>query len=408
MPISPIWEIVRLAGQLKQDGEDVLRLDIGAPPFRLPGIISASLEDALRSGATGYSAPGGISEYLHAAAVRTLQRFKGSAERCGLDARTLQPRIVGAQGGTQALMAAVCAVCNPGDNIVLPEVAWTNYVEQALLAGVESRFYQLDQHMLPIPSSLEEQLDERSRAFVINSPGNPSGAVIPPTLVRELHQLAVRRGLWLIDDLAYCDLVYEGDYLTALEVDWASPETQRCVLGIFSCSKSYSAPGLRLGYTVCPDPQLACDLAGLNDPLMGCLTTPLQLAMAQGLLYDDPATRAEVMQQRWQEALDLAGSLGLQGPRPGGGMFKLIDISASGLRSVQFAVRLLKEQQVAVVPGAAFGLHPAGMGPRGLRFEVGSEADKYVRVCFAVEPEVLRIGLQRLAAFLEQLRADRG
>lgn len=405
MPISPIWEIVRLAAQLQEQGEEVLRLDIGAPPFRLPGIIAAGLEDALRSGRTGYSPPGGLPEFLQAAAQRTVQRFAASAGRSHIDARWLQPRIVAAQGGTQALMAVIAAVCNPGDNILLPEVAWTNYVEQALLAGVEARFYQLDHNMHPIPASIESQLDDNSRAFVLNSPGNPAGAVSPPDLVRELHALARRQGLWLIDDLAYCDFVYEGDYLTALELDWVCPEAERCVLAVFSCSKSFAAPGFRLGYTVCPDPQLACDLAGLNDPLMGCLTTPLQLAMAQGLLYDDPAPRAAVLRERWQQAISLAAQLGLRGPRPSGGMFKLVDISASGLRSVQFAVRLLKEEQVAVVPGAAFGLHPDGPGPRGLRFDVGEEADRYVRVCFAVDEVTLENGLRRLAAFMDKLAA---
>lgn len=404
MPLSPIWEVVRTAAQMEQEGGTVIRLDIGGLPFPLPQAIREGLTAALDSGQTGYSPPGGIAEYLRACALRTVDRFSRAAAACKIDARWLQPRIVGSQGGTQALMSVIAAVCDPGDNLLLPEVAWPNYVEQTLMASAEPRFYRLNERFLPDPDQIAALIDDRTRALLINSPANPSGVIIPPLLLAELHHLAHERGLWLIDDLAYVDLVYEGNYLTALELDWQLPEAERCVIAVFSCSKSYAAAGLRLGYTVCPHPHFACDLAGLNDPLMGCLTTPLQHAMARGLLEDDPAARRERLARRWAECRRLQDLLGLAGPHSQGGLFAFIDISASGLNSTQFARRLLREQEVAVVPGAAFGMQPRFSGPRGLQFDSCELADRHIRVCFAADADRLAEGLQRIAAFITTLQ----
>ncbi len=390
MPRSSIRRLFNAAKELETQGKPVIRLDIGDPDLELPERIADGVQEAFHRCKTHYSAMTGVMKLRQAVA-----RHMDAKLDVGCDAR----HVTVTQGSTQGLNAVLQMVCDPGESFLMPEIYWPNCIQQTTLAGVRPVFYSLDSRFQPVLEDLEELRDPSLRAILINSPSNPTGAVFPPETVEWLYDFAARRDLWIVSDEAYTDYVYGVPYLSPLQLDWEFARGRRRVLGVFSFSKSYAATGLRMGWVVAPNPEVAKSLALMNEPLTGSLTTPLQWGLMAAFEEDDAPDRCETMRRR----RDLAGKLfreaGLDVQTPEGGLFYFLDVSASGLSGDEFADRLLAEEGVAVVPGSGFSLRPERIADR-VEFRPSPKGDRCVRVCFAVPEDRLRTGIPRLAEFL--------
>jgi aspartate/methionine/tyrosine aminotransferase len=220
-----------------------------------------------------------------------------------------------------------------------------------------------------------------------NTPGNPTGAVFPAELVRELVAFAERHDLYLIADEVYDEMVLDADreHVAAGRFD----ESGR-VVSVYSFSKIYAMTGWRLGYAVC-SPSLADLLRKLQEPEVSCPSTISQKAAESALL--GPREPIVAMLDAYRERRDLGWRLlqaqGIPAFRTQGTFYMVVDVSAAGLPSLDFTLRLLSEWGVAVAPGEVFG--PAG---RGL-----------VRISLAPEPAELEAGLSRLADAVHTLEA---
>ncbi len=391
MPRSSIRRLFNAANALIASGVDVYRLDIGDPDFDLPPRIADGINAALDNKQTHYSPMAGIPLLREAIARHMLARFGVS---------TTPECIVCQQGATQGLNAALQLTCDHEASIMLPQIYWPNYIQQTTLGGVRPLFYPLDKSFVPIISELERTWEPSVRAILINSPGNPTGALFPEHVVRAIYDFASRRGLWIISDEAYCDYIYEGEPLSPLLLDQEQPLSQRRVLGIFSFSKSYAATGLRMAYTVAPNVETANVLGLLNEPLTGSLTTPLQWGMVRALEVEDGHERRDALRGRWQMAGAILKASGFEAQAPQGGLFYFIDISSTGLTADSFADQLLAEEHVAVIPGSGFGLQPEVLAGGRLHFTPHNLADVCVRICFAVPEARLKEGVSRLAKFI--------
>ncbi len=393
IPASPIRRIFTLASQVEASGEEVFRLDIGDPDFVLPGRIRDGIVWALDEGKTRYSAMAGISALKTALAAHMSRRMN-------LDISA--ERIVVHQGATQALHAAILMTCGPGQTLLLPEIYWPNYVQQAILGSVRTRFYPLTQQFLPDLERLRRHFTPGMRALLVNSPANPTGAVHSPQIVRAIYEFAREHNLWILSDEAYVDFVFEGETMSPLQVDSEFPEEERRVIGLYSFSKSFAATGLRMGWSVWPSAE-ACQLAGrMNEPLTGSLTTPLQWGMVEALREDDTGHRREALRPRRELVAAVLREHGLIVRPPAGGLFYFLDVGPTGLSGEEFAEQLLQEQRVAVVPGRGFGLIPT-TGEKGiLQFDASPVADHCVRLCFAIPEDQLREGVARFAKFFLQ------
>ncbi|HSR70053.1 MAG TPA: pyridoxal phosphate-dependent aminotransferase [Acidobacteriota bacterium] len=392
LPRSSIRRLFNAAKALEAQGHEVYRLDIGDPDFEMPPRIGDAVTQALREGETHYSPTFGIPP-LRGAIARHLRRR-------GLDVD--DSRIVCSQGATQALHAAVLSVCDAGRSVLYPQCYFPNYMQQAALTGVRPLFYPLDDEFQPILGRLEDIRDERLQAILINSPSNPTGAVFPADTIRRLYDFARRRGLWIISDEAYVDFVFKGETLSPLQIDLQADPEERRVLAVYSFSKSFAVTGLRMGWTVAPNPEVALSLATVNEPLTGCLTTPLQWGMVAALSQDDSGERRRQLAGRLQLALEILRAEGLRVRAPHGGMFFFMDVSATGMDGDTFADRLLEEERVAVVPGSGFALVPDSDCHGRLTFKPHARASFCIRFCFAVPEERLRGGLRRLASFINR------
>ena len=212
--------------------------------------------------------------------------------------------------------------------------------------------------------------------LVVNSPGNPTGAVLAPETLHALVELAGRHDLWVVSDECYEELVFEGRHVSPGAL---APER---TVSVFSFSKTYAMTGWRVGYAVCP-PEVAALLAKAQEALVSCVSTVSQKAAEAALTgpQEGVAAMREAYRARRDVALAVLAAAEVGSVRPGGAFYLMVEVGEVE-PSEAFARRLLAERQVAVTPGSAFGAGGEGM----------------VRVSLAASEEAIATGLERLAA----------
>jgi len=237
---------------------------------------------------------------------------------------------------------------------------------------------------VPDPAELSRLVSPRTKVIVINTPGNPSGAVFPEHLMAEICAISQRTGIYVISDEVYEDIVFEGRHVSA----GALGATDRTFV-VSGFSKTYAMTGWRLGWLVCPD-ELAPVAASLQEPVTSCASTIAQKA-AEAALDGDQAivkTFRDSYRRRRDIVVDVFGNTQLLPLIPEGAFYALIDVGRTGRRSLDFARDLLARCDTAVVPGITFG----------------PSCDRYVRIAFTIGEDDLRTGLQRLRSHIGALR----
>jgi aspartate aminotransferase/aminotransferase len=374
MPRSAIREIMALAA----GRPEVIHLEVGDPDLDTPAPIAAALQRAVRDGATHYAPNAGLPSLRAAIAARCTART-GSA--------VTADQVVVTVGAVNALFAALFALLDAGDELLVPDPGWPNYASICHLAGASARPYPMpaEAGFLPDPAVLRGMIGPRTKGLLLNTPGNPSGAVFPASLMQDLAALARETGIWLVSDEIYEDMLFEGEHVSIASCGVAD----RSIV-ISGFSKSYAMTGWRLGWAVAP-PTLAPVLAGLLEPVVSCAPTMIQEAGLAALQGDQAcvAEAAERFRRRRDILVEVLGQSPLLPVVPRGAFYGFLDIGATGLRSLDFARRALAEVAVAVVPGVTFG--PA--------------SDRFVRVALTVPDETLREGLLRLRRLAEGLAA---
>ncbi len=337
VPGSGIREIVNL---VIERGGDILRLEIGEPDFSTPAHVIEAASRAARNGVTYTQSAGQLS--LRTTIAERLARDYGLTYRPADVAVT--------QGAVQGCSLVFSALLAPGDEVLVPDPAWPNYEMLVLLHGAVPVRYRLppDGDFLPDPTEVEWLITPRTRAIVVNSPGNPTGAVFPRGLVEQLAELAVRHDLVLVSDEVYDELIFEGQPAVAAAYD------SDHVVGLYSLSKTYAMTGWRIGYVAAPS-WLAPTLVRLQEPLVSCVSGVSQAAALAAL--QGPQDCVAQMRDSYRRRRDLVvGRLhdaGIKGTVPQGAFYLMLPF-APGVDSRLAALRLV-EHGVAVAPGTAFG-----------------------------------------------------
>ena len=356
---------------LELDG--VIRLEIGDPDFPTPPHVVQAAAEAAGAGYTHYTPSAGLPSLREVIAAKVTAR-NGIA--CSSE------DVVVTTGAVGGIHAAVLALLDPGDELLIPDPGWTTYTPLAVAAGAVSVGYPLDrQGGFSIDAeAIERRIGSRTRAIVVNSPGNPTGAVAGPAELESVLGLAARHGLWVVSDECYEELVFEGEHVSTAALDGRAS-----VVSVFSFSKSYAMTGWRVGYAVATN-GLAELLAKAQEPLVSSASTISQKAAEAALLgpQDVVSEMRDSYRRRRDAALALLDAAGVPYVRPGGAFYLMVDVSSSGESSVRFCERLLDERHVAVVPGSAFGPNGEGM----------------VRVSLAASEADVVAGLERLVEAL--------
>jgi arginine:pyruvate transaminase len=346
------WEVHYLARRMVADGHHIIELTIGEPDVPTPPVLIARAQSAMDAGRTGYSNGRGEPRLLAALAARYSARRK---RPIGADQILCFP-------GTQtALFAVLTAMAGPGDEVLVGDPMYATY--EGLIASTGAT-------TVPVPlrpdmgfrmqaADVAARITPRSRVLFLNTPHNPTGALLDRADLAALARIAVAHDLWILCDEVYEDMIFAGtEFASPLD----DPEIAERVVIACSISKSHSAPGFRSGWCVGPAefcakvlPLSETMLFG-NQPFIADMTT---LAVHSG------SSVAAGMVERFERRANLIharldGQQGLRVSKPSAGMFALVDISASGVSGESFARSLLAEQKVAVMPGESFGMALSG------------------------------------------------
>lgn len=370
-----------IASRAKQIPE-CLHLEFGEPDHPTPEHIVEAAVAAMRAGHTRYTPSNGIADLRRelAAKVRDRNGIQASAESVYVTA-----------GAVEGIYACVRAVTDPGDEVLVPDPGWPNNLAITQVAGATAVPYQLDARdgYAITADAVRRALTPRTRAVIVNSPSNPLGVLAERREWVALIELMKDRGIWLISDECYDELVFTGTSLSPASLDPSAP-----VLSVFSFSKTYAMTGWRVGYVVVPQwrhetgttagPQGAGRAIGtIQESIISCLNAPSQFAALAALRgpQDAVAMMRESYRLRRDTAIQVLGDRGVTTLRPEGAFYLWVDIGPSKLTSAQFAHDLLEEAAVAAVPGSAFG----------------AQGEGWLRVSLAADEATLELGLCRIS-----------
>jgi aspartate/methionine/tyrosine aminotransferase len=370
-PHSGIRRVAELARRLP----DAVRLDLGDPSFDTPAHICDAAFAAMHAGDTRYTPSGGFPSLRSALAdkVRSQNGFAPEPEQ-----------IVATAGGCGGLFTTLLTLLDPGDEVLLPDPGWPNFRAMVHVLNGRSVGYPVDLADGTVDAAaVEELITERTKVLLVNSPGNPTGAVLDADALAALADVAERHDLWLLSDECYDQLVFDVPHTSMATV--ASPER---TITVFSFSKTYAMTGWRLGYVVGPR-HLADELVKSQEPVHGNASSISQRA-AEAALSGDQAVVEEMRdayRTRRDVAVDVLSRAGVRHSVPGGAFYTMVDVSSLG-SSTDAATTLLEDEHVAVVPGSAFG--PGGEG--------------WARVSLCCSDETMRVGLERIVRRLGTAR----
>jgi aspartate aminotransferase len=361
------------ATELKRSGVDVVAMTAGEPDFQPPAHVVAAAHEAIDRGMSKYTPAEGTAELREAVAGKF-------ARENGLSYAPNQISV--STGGKQVLYNGFMAILNPGDEVILPAPYWVSYPAQVQLAGgvavpVTTR---PEDGFIPSIDAIRAAITERTRAIVVNSPSNPTGAVYPPEVVRGIAELAQQHDLWVFSDDLYEHLVYEGEFVSAANF---APER---TLIIHGASKAYALTGWRIGYGAGPAP-----LIKAMNKLQGQVTSNAN-AVAQHAVVaalnevEKTAAFVEMTKQAYVARRDVLvdglNHLGLKTPRPQGAFYVMSDLSPIHEDETEAATLLLERAHVGVVPGTDF------------------DAPGQARFSYATSMENIEKALERIEAFV--------
>lgn len=352
--------------------ENVIHLEIGEPDFPTPSHIVEAVQKSLHGGNVKYTLSRGDPLLRDLIAEKLRQRN-------GIDG---QPeRIVMTAGGTSALFAAFMATVNSGDGVLIPDPGWPTFEVATLLARGRPLRYRLSPGSGFQPDLDEIELLARdARVLVLNSPSNPTGAILPRGTLERILEIAARHDLLILSDEVYEQIVFDGETVSPASID---PDGR--VISVFSFSKDYAMTGWRIGY-LHGSPEIVEAVVKIQEAVIACPSWPAQRA-AEAALVGPQDVLAE-MRTEYRARRDLAAERleyhGLLAGLPAGAFYILARIGQSDIDTFEFSRRLLSQEHVAVAPGETFG--PGGAG--------------LVRLSLASPREVIVTGIDRLARFV--------
>jgi arginine:pyruvate transaminase len=370
------WAVHMAALQQRNAGRDVILLTVGDPDQAPPEPIIEATVSALRHGRTGYAPITGFPEVRGAIAARFTAR---TGRSCGMDNVVIVP---GTQGG---LFAVLQCLAGAGDEVIVPEPMYATY--EAVLGACGAQLVNVplrpELGFHPDLAAMAAAITPRTRAIWINSPHNPTGAVMTRDEVEAIAALCRRHDLWLVSDEVYEDLAYARPHVSP----WSLPDMAERTVVVSSLSKSHAIPGFRFGWIIGP-PALTRHLFNLLLSMLYGGPPFIQLGALAALTRELPDVA--VLRDAYRERAALLSRILDSAPncrvtRPEGGMFVMLDVRPSGMASQEFAEALLEREGVAVLPCDGFGPSAVGQlrisltAPEARLEEAGSRIVRFAR-----------------------------
>ena len=380
LPFSEIRVMMERATKMQKNGEDVIHMEIGRPDFDTPQVIKDAANTALANGNVFYTSNYGTPELRQAIADK-LKRDNG------IDYKAEEILVtIGVGEGTYA---AVAAFTEPGDEILVPDPVWLNYIHVPHFFGAVPVSYKLreeNDYQIDL-DEIEGLITPKTRMLVINTPGNPTGVVQSRETLEKLANIAKKHDLIVVSDEIYEKLVYgEAKHISIASL----PGMKERTITLNGFSKCYSMTGWRLGYAAAPVEFIKA-MVRVHAYINTCAPSFVQEAGITALEKAEPDVQEMVKeyQRRRDYIVSAINSIdGLSCRTPGGAFYIFVNIKALGKTSAEMADYLLDHAKIAAVPGSAFG--PQGEG--------------YIRLSYACSYERIVEAMERLKKAVAELK----
>jgi aspartate aminotransferase len=379
--VSSTMKVAADAEKLRAQGVDVVDFGAGEPDFPTPDNVKQAAVRAIEQNFTKYTGAGGTAELKQAVCERHAKDF-GTA---------YQPaECIISVGGKHVIFNLTQALVNPGDEVIIPAPYWVTYKDVVNYAGGKCVFVETDEQngFTLTAAMIEPHLSPRTKMILINSPSNPSGAVLDREEFEKIYHLTSRRGIYLLTDECYCHFLYEGKPFSIASM----PGAKETVLVAGTLSKTYAMTGWRVGFGLVPQP-VAGAMLKLQSHSTSNPTSISQKAAVEALR--GPQESVQIMLAEYRKRRDfvvhrLREVPGVKCAEPKGAFYAYPDIGVAigkkGIQNtLQFSEKLLAEAHVAVVPGEAFG------------------TSRHVRISYATSMRELERGLERIHRFIAEL-----
>ena len=380
LPFSEIRVMMEKATRMQKNGEDVIHMEIGRPDFDTPEVIKQAANRALANGNVFYTSNYGTPELRQAIADK-LKRDNN----INYEAEEILVTI----GVGEGTYAAVAAFTEPGDEILVPDPVWLNYIHVPHFFGAVPVSYKLreeNDYQIDL-DEIEGLITEKTKMLVINTPGNPTGVVQSMATLERLAEIAKKHDLIVVSDEIYEKLVYgEARHISIA----ALPGMKERTITLNGFSKCYSMTGWRLGYVAAPVEFIKA-MVRVHAYINPCAPSFVQEAGITALEKAEPDVQEMVKeyQRRRDYIVSAINAIdGLSCKTPGGAFYIFVNIKSLGKTSAEMADYLLENAKIAAVPGSAFG--PQGEG--------------YIRLSYACSYERIVEAMERLKKAVEALR----
>lgn len=369
---------IRRFFDLVQGTPGVVSLGVGEPDFATPWHICESSIYGLEKGRTSYTANAGMLELRRELAVWLRKQYHADYDPAS--------EVLVTVGASEAIDLACRTLFDSGDEVLIPEPCFVSYAPEVELTGATAVSVptQFERGFRVSVEDLERAVTPRTKGLLLNSPNNPTGAMLNRNDVAAIAEFVARRDLILISDEIYGPIVYDGKHVSFLE----QPAIRDRLILIHGFSKAWAMTGWRIGFAVGPADVIGA-MCRVHQYLIMCASIMGQEAAVEALRHGDAECERMRREYDRRRRVITAGfnQIGLECLLPEGAFYVFPSIRATGLSSEEFCRRLLEEEKVAVVPGNAFG--PSGEG--------------HIRAAYAASLETIREALTRIERFVQAL-----
>lgn len=377
MAPSATLDITSKAKKMIKDGRDVVNFGAGEPDFDTPGHIKEKAIKAINEGFTKYTPSSGTLE-LRDAIAKKLKNDNSLAYS--------PSQIVVSSGAKHSLYNVFQALCEEGDEVIIPSPYWLSYPEMVRMAGAAPVFIETSKEnkFKVTEKELSSKITKKTKAFILNSPSNPTGSVYDSEELKMIARLAVKHEFYVVSDEIYEKLIYDGK--KHVSIASLGKEIYDLAVTINGVSKSYSMTGWRIGYAAGPQ-DLMDAISNLQSHATSNPASISQAAAREALTGDQACV--EDMRREFEKRRDVMVSRinkikNISCVKPQGAFYVFCDISKLNMDSAALAAKLLDEALVAVVPGEPFG------------------AKSFIRLSFATTAENISKGLDRLEGWIKR------
>jgi aminotransferase len=367
--------IRRFFDLVMEASSDVISLGVGEPDFSTPWAIRSEAIYSLENGHTTYTSNKGMTDCRNEVVKYLKKRFN-----CSYNA----DQVVLTNGVSEGVDIVLRALLNPGDEVILPEPCYICYEPLIKLAGGKVISIDTSKSKFSLsPEDFEKNITSNTKALIICSPNNPTGTTIPANDLKEIARIAEKHDIWVISDEIYAELTYDEEYISFASL----PKMKERTILMNGFSKAFAMTGWRLGY-ICGPTELISRALKIHQYSALCAPTIAQYAGIEALQNAEKHVREmrDSYKFRRNYFVKKLNEIGLETFMPDGAFYCFPNVKKLGFTSEEFAMKLLEESKVAVVPGDVFGKGGEG----------------YIRCCYATSLELLKQALERIEKFINQ------